>query len=77
VRRLPIVDADGVLVGIFSLSDLARNLCFAHLRAGNSDSSMRMASLMEAVSRPRVAMSRGLVMMTEEEKEYVAQFESP
>jgi CBS-domain-containing membrane protein len=77
VRRLPVVEADRQLVGIFSLSDVARNLWFTHSLAEWTESSRRLASLLEAVSRPRTCASDYLVPMSDQEREILASFDEP
>jgi len=51
VRRLPVVSADGQLVGVLSLSDLARRV--PHASISKSRSTNALSSVVEAVSRWR------------------------
>jgi CBS-domain-containing membrane protein len=53
VRRLPVTDADGHLVGMLSLSDLAQHLRLVSLGKSNPLGPRDLSNLMEAVSRPR------------------------
>jgi CBS-domain-containing membrane protein len=76
VRRLPVVDADGRLVGIIAVSDLVRNLCFTRSPAMLADA-QRMVFLLEAVSRPRGSVADSLLQMTEDEKESLVLFDTP
>jgi CBS-domain-containing membrane protein len=82
VRRLPVVDADDMLVGILTLSDLARHAWFA--RADDStDHAKDVESLLEAVSRPRLegasqlAPSGPTAPMTRAERQFLAAFDAP
>ena len=77
VRRLPVVDAEGRLVGIVTLSDIARNARFARLRARNADGARSLESLLEAVSRPRDVRGGGLGPMTNDERETLAMYDVP
>jgi CBS domain-containing protein len=76
VRRLPVVDLDETLVGIVSLSDLTRH-------ASSCRSSIRnvliqqLASVFEAVSRPRAQPHAFLEPPSTDEKEYLARFDTP
>jgi CBS domain-containing protein len=56
VRRLPVVDAGGQLLGVLSLADLARSLS----REGRGKArvtAMELAEVLDAVSAPRPAAS--------------------
>lgn len=53
VRRLPIVDHLGALVGIVSLGDLAQHARDVRVRDRSSTMPRNVAALLEAVSRPR------------------------
>jgi CBS-domain-containing membrane protein len=53
VRRLPVVESDGTLVGIISLSDLAHHLTFVAVGKSNSLGPRNLSLVLEAVSRPR------------------------
>jgi CBS domain-containing protein len=53
VRRLPVVDEAGRLVGMLALGDLARHLAFIAKVGPNSQSARDLTLLVEAVSRPR------------------------
>lgn len=77
VRRLPVVDADGRLVGIIALSDLIRNATLARLRAGNAEGARTLDSLLVAVSRPRRSRGDALALMTNDEREGLAMFNLP
>ncbi len=52
VRRLPVVDADGRLVGVLSLSDLARGACERWKKHGDTQAPMRVMETLAAVSQP-------------------------
>jgi CBS domain-containing protein len=56
IRRLPVLDETGRLVGMLSLSDLARHLAFVSMIGPNSQSARDLTLLVEAVSRPRDAL---------------------
>lgn len=61
VRRLPVVDDDGHLVGLLSLSDLAQHAHFVTTAQGARASAHTLALVMEAVSRARgLKPSKGL-----------------
>lgn len=53
VRRLPVVEEDGHLVGVLSLSDLAQHADFVTTAQGARATSHTLALVMEAVSRSR------------------------
>lgn len=55
VRRLPVTDADGHVVGVLSLSDLARHLQLVTHEKSNGTSARALSLVMEAVSRWRHA----------------------
>jgi CBS-domain-containing membrane protein len=77
VRRLPVVDADGQLVGIIALSDLVRNAWSASSGRVDADTSSRMHTLLEAVSRPRSGQSDNVPALTKDERESLAMFDTP
>jgi len=53
VRRLPVVERDGHLIGLLSLSDLAQHAHFVTTAQGARASAHTLAIVMEAVSRSR------------------------
>jgi CBS domain-containing protein len=53
VRRLPVVDADGVLVGLLSLGDIARYVRHHSPRANGSLAQQRLAETLAAICEPR------------------------
>jgi CBS-domain-containing membrane protein len=55
VRRLPVVDEDGALVGLLSLSDLAQHLKFVSSSRNGALGPRNLSTVLEAVSRPREA----------------------
>jgi CBS-domain-containing membrane protein len=61
VRRLPVVERDGHIVGIVSLSDLAQHAQFVTTAQGARATAQTLALVMEAVSRSRgLKSSKGL-----------------
>jgi CBS domain-containing protein len=52
VRRLPVVDAQGVLVGLLSLGDIARYVR-QHSRTHGSQAQQRLADTLAAICEPR------------------------
>ncbi len=61
IRRLPVVEADGHLVGVLSLSDLAQHAHFVTTAQGARSTAHTLALVMEAVSRSRgLKPSKGL-----------------
>lgn len=58
VRRLPVVEEDGTLAGILSLSDLAHHLTFVAPGKSSSLGPRNLSTVLEAVSRPRPAAAR-------------------
>ncbi len=55
VRRLPVISADGVLVGILSLNDLAREAVREHVPARREVSPEGLAETFAAVCEPRAS----------------------
>lgn len=53
VRRLPVVEEDGHVIGLLSLSDLAQHAHFVTTAQGARASAHTLALVMEAVSRSR------------------------
>lgn len=53
VRRLPVVDDNGALVGLLSLSDLAQHMKFVSLGRNGSLGPRNLSTVLEAVTRPR------------------------
>jgi CBS domain-containing protein len=53
LHRLPVVDAGGLLVGMVSLADLAREAAREHGRKAPEVSDVRLAEVVEAISTPR------------------------
>jgi CBS-domain-containing membrane protein len=53
VRRLPVVDANGVLVGLLSLGDVARYVRQHSPRANGSLAQQRVAETLAAICEPR------------------------
>jgi len=74
VRRLPVVDADGRLVGLLALSDLIRHAWTDRLRGHGEDP--QLAVLLESVSRPREPSSDALQPMSEAQRECLAEFDT-
>jgi CBS domain-containing protein len=61
VRRLPVVEEDGHVVGLLSLSDLAQHAHFVTTAQGARATAHTLALVMEAVSRSRgLKPSKGL-----------------
>jgi CBS domain-containing protein len=61
IRRLPVVERDGHIVGLVSLSDLAQHAQFVTTAQGARATAQTLALVMEAVSRSRgLKSSRGL-----------------
>jgi CBS domain-containing protein len=61
VRRLPVVERDGHVVGLLSLSDLAQHADFVTTAQGARAAAHTLAMVMEAVSRSRgIKASKGL-----------------
>lgn len=61
IRRLPVVEEDGHLVGLLSLSDLAQHAHFVTTAQGARSTAHTLALVMEAVSRSRgLKPSKGL-----------------
>ena len=61
IRRLPVVENDGHLVGLLSLSDLAQHAHFIATAQGARSTAHTLALVMEAVSRSRgLKPSKGL-----------------
>jgi CBS domain-containing protein len=58
VRRLPVTDPDGHLVGVLSVSDLARHMHLLNPAKGNGASTRALSLVMEAVSRWRETLRR-------------------
>lgn len=52
VRRLPVVDSNNRLVGMLSLSDLARGACERWKKHGDTQAPMRVMETLAAVSQP-------------------------
>ncbi len=57
IRRVPVLDGDGRLTGILSVSDLARHTHRASGRKGNGLSSDSVAQTLAAISEPGPAQS--------------------
>jgi CBS domain-containing protein len=55
VRRLPVVDAAGQLLGVLSLADLARALAGSRPRGKARITASELADVLDAVSAPRLA----------------------
>jgi hypothetical protein len=53
VRRLPVVDDNGVLVGLLSLGDVARYVRQHSPRASGSLAQQRLAETLAAICEPR------------------------
>ncbi len=53
VRRLPVVDAEGALVGLLSLGDIARYVWQNAPRQGNGAAQQRLAETLAAICEPR------------------------
>jgi CBS domain-containing protein len=61
VRRLPVVERDGHVIGLLSLSDLAQHAHFVTTAQGARATAHTLALVMEAVSRSRgLKPSKGL-----------------
>lgn len=52
VRRLPVVDADGHVVGMLSMSDLARAACERQKKHGDTQTAMRAMETLASVCQP-------------------------
>lgn len=74
VRRLPVVDADGLLVGVLALSDLIRH-AWTHRLRGQNDAP-DLAVLLESVSRPREPHDGALTPMNDDQRERLAEFDA-
>jgi CBS-domain-containing membrane protein len=77
VRRLPVIDADGQLVGVLGLSDLIRHLWFTRGHTDGAEYLRLIVAWLESVSRPRTVQTPQLPPLTEDDKEYFAQFDTP
>jgi CBS-domain-containing membrane protein len=53
VRRLPVVDAEGMLVGLLSLGDVARYVRQRSPRSHGSLAQQRLAETLAAICEPR------------------------
>jgi CBS-domain-containing membrane protein len=53
VRRLPVVDAEGVLVGLLSLGDIARYVRQHSPRSSSNLAQQRLADTLAAICEPR------------------------
>src|SRR5690606_38440112 len=53
VRRLPVVDENGVLVGLLSLGDVARYVRQHSPRANGNQAQQRLAETLAAICEPR------------------------
>ncbi len=56
VHRLPVVDAEGYLVGILSLSDIAEEAACETARKKKDVTLTQVGELIEAISRPRISV---------------------
>ncbi|HET8937546.1 MAG TPA: CBS domain-containing protein [Polyangiales bacterium] len=74
VRRLPVLDVDGRLVGVLSLNDLIRHAWTDRLRGHDEDP--HLAVLLESVSRPRTQWSDALPPMSDAQREHLAVFDA-
>lgn len=74
VRRLPVVDFDGRLAGILSLSDLARHASGSRPGSGGPWRK-RVTSVLEAVSRPRSPAPVFVEPPSLAEREHLARFD--
>lgn len=61
LRRLPVVDNDGRVVGILSLTDAAREAAREHGGPAHDVPDMRIAEVLEAISAPRSARDVAIV----------------
>ncbi|HKK52000.1 MAG TPA: CBS domain-containing protein [Myxococcota bacterium] len=55
VRRLPVVDAEGRVVGVLSLADLAREVEREHVSGSRDVTDRELGTTFEAITRPREA----------------------
>lgn len=53
VRRLPVLDANGHLIGVLSFADVAREADREHGRRNAEVKDVDIAQTVEAISRPR------------------------
>ena len=74
VRRLPVVDADGRLVGVLALSDLIRHGWTDRMRGNAEDP--HLAVLLESVSSPHAQQNDALQPMNDAQREHLAEFDT-
>lgn len=55
IRRLPVVDTEGCVIGVLSLADLAREVEREHVSGSHDVTDRELGTTFEAITRPRAA----------------------